>query len=178
MRSAFATLYQATFTLKRELERLRQPCTQPRSTGSVRAVDAVATPDAAADRRAPACRARQHAPSARALDSWKYLGFEDHFRGPRDEIRQRQADYVPEFAGAADVLDVGCGRGEFLDLLREAGITARGLDLNHEMVEACRARGLVADETDALSFLAVGARTDRSAVCSRRRSSSISSPTT
>ena len=37
----------------------------------------------------------------RALDSWKYVGFEDRFRGPREEIRQRQADYVPEFAGAA-----------------------------------------------------------------------------
>jgi SAM-dependent methyltransferase len=88
-----------------------------------------------------------------ALDSWKYVGFEDHFRGPRDEIRRRQADYVPEFAGAHDVLDAGCGRGEFLDLLREAGVTARGLDLNHEMVEVCRARGLAADEIDVLQFL-------------------------
>ena len=46
------------------------------------------------------------------------------------------------FAGASDVLDVGCGRGEFLELLRDAGIPARGIDLNHEMVARCRAKGL------------------------------------
>jgi len=51
------------------------------------------------------------------------------------------------------VLDAGCDRGEFLDLLREAGIRARGLDLNHEMVKVCRARGPVADEIDVLGFL-------------------------
>jgi O-antigen chain-terminating methyltransferase len=51
------------------------------------------------------------------------------------------------------VLDVGCGRGEFLDLLHARGIRARGLDLNHEMVEVCRARGLDVAESDALSYL-------------------------
>ena len=60
---------------------------------------------------------------------------------------------MPRFAGATDVLDVGCGRGEFLELLRAAGITARGLDLNHEMVEASRARGLEVAEGDALSYV-------------------------
>jgi O-antigen chain-terminating methyltransferase len=64
------------------------------------------------------------------------------------------ADYVPLFAGARDVVDIGCGRGEFLDLLREAGVGARGIDLNHEMVERCRARGFDVAEADALSFLA------------------------
>ena len=49
---------------------------------------------------------------------------------PRATIRARLADYVPYFAGQSNVLDVGCGRGEFLDLLRERGITATGLDLN------------------------------------------------
>jgi O-antigen chain-terminating methyltransferase len=51
------------------------------------------------------------------------------------------------------VLDVGCGRGEFLDLLKARGITARGLDLNHEMVEVCRARGLDVTEADAVGYL-------------------------
>ena len=49
---------------------------------------------------------------------------------PKSTIRARLADYVPYFAGQSNVLDVGCGRGEFLDLLREQGITAKGLDLN------------------------------------------------
>jgi SAM-dependent methyltransferase len=147
MRSGFATLYQATFTLKRELERL------PTASGGE---FTAAEPGAAAlDVPRTTTSAWRRAPgrAADALDSWKYVGFEDQFRGPRDEIRRRQAEYVPEFAGAADVLDAGCGRGEFLDLLREAGVTARGLDLNHEMVEVCRARGLVADEVDVLQFL-------------------------
>jgi O-antigen chain-terminating methyltransferase len=58
------------------------------------------------------------------------------------------------FMGASDVLDVGCGRGEFLDLLAQHGITARGIDSNHEMVEACRTRGLSVEEADAVSYLA------------------------
>ncbi len=81
------------------------------------------------------------------------MGFEDRFRGSRDDIRARLADYLPIFDGASDVLDLGCGRGEFLDLLRERGVSARGLDNNHEMVEICRARGLTVDEGDALAFL-------------------------
>ena len=51
------------------------------------------------------------------------------------------------------MLDLGCGRGEFLDLLRAHGISARGLDLNHEMVEASRARGLDVAEADAVTYL-------------------------
>ncbi len=57
------------------------------------------------------------------------------------------------FAGQSDVLDVGCGRGEFLELLREKGIRARGLDLNPEMVEVCRARGLDVTNADARGYL-------------------------
>ena len=87
------------------------------------------------------------------LDSFKYLGFEDAFRGSPEEIRARLASYLPIFEGRRDVLDIGCGRGEFLELLKQRGITARGLDLNHEMVETSRARGLDVTEGDALSYL-------------------------
>lgn len=83
-----------------------------------------------------------------------YVAFEDRFRGSREEVRRRLADYVARFADASNVLDVGCGRGELLDLLRDAGVSARGIDINPEMVEACRARGLNADRADAVSFLA------------------------
>jgi SAM-dependent methyltransferase len=68
-------------------------------------------------------------------------------------VSARLSTYVPVFEGCADVLDVGCGRGEFLDLLRQAGISARGLDLNFEMVELCRARGLDVTHGDALGYL-------------------------
>ncbi len=80
---------------------------------------------------------------------FQYVGFEDRFRGSESEIRARLADYVPYFAGQSNVLDVGCGRGEFLDLLREKGISAKGLDLNAEMVEVCTSRGLDATTADA-----------------------------
>lgn len=82
-----------------------------------------------------------------------YVGFEDKFRGSEASIRARQADYVQYFAGQSNVLDVGCGRGEFLDLLHEQGITAKGLDLNSEMVEICKSRGLDASTGDARSYL-------------------------
>jgi SAM-dependent methyltransferase len=88
------------------------------------------------------------------LDAYKYVGFEDQFRGSQDEIRRRMESYLAYFDGTADVLDVGCGRGEFLDLLKARGIPARGLDLNHEMVDVCRARGLEVAETDVVSYLA------------------------
>lgn len=88
-----------------------------------------------------------------AIDSYKYVGFEDRFRGSADAIRQRLLEYVPLFEGLQDVLDIGCGRGELLDLLGHAGIRARGLDINHEMVEVCRQRGLDAHEGDALTYL-------------------------
>ncbi|HKY22388.1 MAG TPA: class I SAM-dependent methyltransferase [Vicinamibacterales bacterium] len=92
------------------------------------------------------------APGA-APDSYKYVGFEDQFRGSQSEIRDRVAAYVPLFEGASDVLDVGCGRGEFLELLREKGISARGIDLNEDMAAVCRERGLDAAAGDALSYL-------------------------
>ena len=52
-----------------------------------------------------------------------------------------------------DVLDVGCGRGEFLALLEASGISARGVDTNREMVAAARERGLDVVESDALAYL-------------------------
>jgi SAM-dependent methyltransferase len=87
------------------------------------------------------------------LDSYKYVAFEDQFRGSSDEIRRRQAEYLPMFEGAADVLDVGCGRGEFLELLALNGITARGLDMNEDMAELCRAKGLDVVAGDAFAYL-------------------------
>ncbi|HXG54531.1 MAG TPA: class I SAM-dependent methyltransferase [Vicinamibacterales bacterium] len=92
---------------------------------------------------------------APSLDAYKYVGFEDQFRGSRDVIRERLESYVPYFhpGVTGDVLDIGCGRGEFLDLLAERGIAARGIDLNHEMAEVCRARGLQVVEADALAYL-------------------------
>ncbi len=89
-----------------------------------------------------------------------YLQFEDRFRGSRADIKQRQRVYLPRLRerglGTADrpVLDIGAGRGEFLELLRDEGLVARGVDLNGAMVAACVEAGLDCVEGDALGYLA------------------------
>lgn len=144
LRNTIGTLQQGLMTLKRELERI----TAINSAPSAPASSAVRDPETRP--QAPASHTAAFAP---ALDAYKYLGFEDRFRGSREAIRERLESYVALFAGQAPVLDVGCGRGEFLDLLASHQITARGLDLNHEMAEACRARGLDVSEADAVGYL-------------------------
>lgn len=88
------------------------------------------------------------------VDSVTYVSFEDQFRGAQSEIRRRVEDYVPIFAGASNVLDIGCGRGELLHALREQGISARGVDVSPAMVDICRGRGFDVELGDALSFVA------------------------
>jgi SAM-dependent methyltransferase len=128
VRTTLGVAHHAILTLKREIE------TQP-------------------SHPSPALPQGDAVPADGSLNSYKYVGFEDQFRGSQADIRERMQTYVPDFAGCRDVLDIGCGRGEFLDLLREAGITARGVDLNDEMVAICRDRGLEATATDALTYL-------------------------
>jgi SAM-dependent methyltransferase len=82
-----------------------------------------------------------------------YRGFEDRFRGSIDDVRTKQRVHLPVFAGASDVVDLGCGRGEFLALLQDARVSARGVDTNREMIAAARARGLDVIEADALDYL-------------------------
>jgi SAM-dependent methyltransferase len=89
---------------------------------------------------------------ASAEDS-SYAGFEDVFRGPADRVAQSQTPYLPLVRDRAPVLDIGCGRGEFLELLRDEGIAAAGVDSDPGMVARCRARGLEAVEGDALAYL-------------------------
>jgi O-antigen chain-terminating methyltransferase len=61
--------------------------------------------------------------------------------------------YVDDFRGAAPVLDIGCGRGEFLSLLREAGVEARGVDADADMVAYAQGEGLDVEQADALAYL-------------------------
>jgi len=82
-----------------------------------------------------------------------YFAFENHFRGSREDIKERQRAFVHYFEGCSNVLDIGCGRGEFLELMRDAGIGARGVDLDETMVEFCRSRGLAVELNDAVSYL-------------------------
>jgi SAM-dependent methyltransferase len=82
-----------------------------------------------------------------------YLAFEDVFRLSEDVIRERQRPYLSLLGSRRPVLDVGCGRGEFLELLREAGIPATGVDLDPGMVEHARAKGLSVEHDDGITHL-------------------------
>ncbi len=70
-----------------------------------------------------------------------YCDFEATFRGAEDRVREIQRAYLPLLAGRGPVLDIGCGRGELLDLLRDAGVAAGGVDRDAGMVERARAKG-------------------------------------
>ena len=94
------------------------------------------------------------APAGSVPPALDYFAFEARMRGSRAEIRDRQQRYVADFADAAPVLDVGCGRGEFLSLLREAGIDAMGVDSDPDMVDVCLSQDLSVERDDALAFLA------------------------
>jgi SAM-dependent methyltransferase len=128
-------IQQRQVAMKRELERLggETPMNTPGDTS----------------------RATPSAPTSGpgSLDAFKYVGFEQAFRGTEADIAARLEGYCDRFAGASDVLDIGCGRGEFLGMLRDRGVRARGLDANREMVAICRDRDLDVAEGDAVSYL-------------------------
>lgn len=129
-----ALAHQRIVALRREVERL--------STAGVR------------DENVHRFVAREsQGPIESALEDVEYVGFEDRFRGSEDLIKGRVEDYLPLFASCSNVLDVGCGRGELLELFRTHGIAARGIDTNAAMVARCRERGIDVEQADAIGYL-------------------------
>lgn len=88
-----------------------------------------------------------------------YRAFEEKFRGSRGMIKSRLQVYLPfvkpllVFLPSAQATDLGCGRGEWLELLAEIGFDAQGVDIDDAMLSACRERGLKVQTGDALAFL-------------------------
>ncbi|MDQ1260967.1 MAG: hypothetical protein QG575_148 [Euryarchaeota archaeon] len=82
-----------------------------------------------------------------------YFIFEERFRGSRKDIKQRQTNFVHYFEGCKNILDIGCGRGEFLELLRDQGIDGKGIDVDEDMVNFCKSKGLDVVLIDAISYL-------------------------
>lgn len=80
--------------------------------------------------------------------------FEAAFRGSYDEILDRYRDLAGRFEGLSPVLDIGCGRGEFLELLAEVGVAGRGVELDGELAAAAAAKGLAVTAGDGLAALA------------------------
>ena len=95
--------------------------------------------------------------SSPAIDDALYIALEDAFRGDPLVIRVRQHQYVPYIQDAvtqnAPLLDIGCGRGEWLLLLRDSNIPATGIDTNVASVQECSAQGLNVSHADAITYL-------------------------
>jgi O-antigen chain-terminating methyltransferase len=89
-------------------------------------------------------------PPAAAFD---YGAFAQRFRGSEEYVKAGQQIYVPYFSGRRNVIDIGCGRGEFLELMRDAGVEARGIDLSAESIGLCRSKGLEAEIADVFTYL-------------------------
>ena len=85
--------------------------------------------------------------------SHEYLRFENLHRGREEDIKWKQKAYLPYFKDKGKVLDIGCGRGEFLELLQEAGLTGSGIEINPEMVAHGRKKGLDVRHGDGLQYL-------------------------
>ena len=92
------------------------------------------------------------------LDNF-YVHFEKWFRGTEAEIKERQAVYLPYFTKSKldsqklPVVDIGCGNGEFVELLHDNKIRAIGLDLNKAMIDRVKEKGLEGEQGNALSYL-------------------------
>lgn len=82
-----------------------------------------------------------------------YVKFEQLFRGSEEDIKKRQEIYLKYFKSKKDVLDIGCGRGEFLEILRENGVRARGVEIDGRMVDYCKNKKLDVVLSDGVEYL-------------------------
>lgn len=88
-----------------------------------------------------------------AIDDQLYFHFENIFRGEKHEIKLQFQQYIDMVIDREPVIDIGCGRGEFLELLKENNIQGYGIDKNTSMINACKKSGISIIDSDALSFL-------------------------
>ena len=82
-----------------------------------------------------------------------YSRFEERFRGDEAYVSEAQNFYLPYFKNCQRVVDLGCGRGEFLSLLREQGVQATGVDSDPDAVDRCHGKHLDVEQEDLLAFL-------------------------
>lgn len=84
------------------------------------------------------------------IDYWE---FEQYLRGPEETVKKCMAKYLPYFANCQNVLDLGCGRGEFLELLKYKKINAVGVDSSSLAIQICRSKGLNVIHQDIITYL-------------------------
>lgn len=127
--------------IKRDMSRLSE------NTGSA----AASAPSAAEVVHTAEKSEKANESSYEAID---YFDFENHFRGSIESIKNAQKFYLKYFKDKSHVLDIGCGRGEFLSLLQENGIEAEGADIYQPYVDYCQMKGLKAACSDGTDYLA------------------------
>ena len=101
----------------------------------------------------PPARANGSSTRELATPAFDYFLFEHRERGSAAEIKRRQSIYLDLFRGRSNVVDLGCGRGEFVELLVENGINATGVDSGEDMADFCRDRGLPVVQADVFEYL-------------------------
>lgn len=84
---------------------------------------------------------------------YDFLRFAEKYRGPESYVKANFEVYLPYLEKRSRIVDLGCGRGEMLELLREKGITAKGVDADKESVAICKSKSLDAIEADIFTFL-------------------------
>ena len=125
------------------IERLQLNARLARLERAVRARAAAPAPSAPAPAQAPA------PPSGASID---YLAFESRFR-PEETVRERQQAYVEDLRGTEPVVDLGAGRGELVELLSEAGISAYAVEIEPDFIELMRDKGIEVVAQDAVEHL-------------------------
>jgi SAM-dependent methyltransferase len=97
----------------------------------------------------------EKAEANRGFDPWfTNDAFEERFRGSKEDLMSRYEDLADEFTGCSPVVDVGCGRGEFIELLKKRDIDAKGVELDPKLASDARDLGLDVQADDGIAFLA------------------------
>ena len=132
---------EATATLRQEIAKLR------------REIDALRVPFTNSTNISASTTERTVQP----VDPTIYAAIEEHFRGSREAISSRQKSYLPFLEKAKQenlpVLDLGCGRGEWLEILKGEGFACEGIDTNQVFLNECAEKGLNTTNIDLLSYL-------------------------
>jgi SAM-dependent methyltransferase len=133
-------------TIEQQLERLQPAARLAR-------LERAARPAAPAPGPAALAPASPAGGAAAARPPVDYLAFEARFRGSEEAIRERQGIYRELLAGRRRVVDLGCGRGELVELLRGDGVGAYGVELNPDFIALLRDKGLEVADEDAVAHL-------------------------